>query len=244
MNGRALALTPRDRSLLFEVQRCGVLTRDQILRLKLFSSKTRVNERLRRLTAAGYLTTRPQPLLAGGPRFVYLPGRLLTPSTNRKRLLESSDLFLSHELGLVDIRLAFEHHTTVTRWSPASELTPLSLGFAPDAFLSYEAGGLAFCAFIEYDRGTETLGRIQRKSRAYVDLAFSGRFAKTFGRTFFHALFVTDTPGRLATMSEAIARVTDRVVRLTTLPELLASGPVAAVWRRPGSTRFESLTTS
>jgi hypothetical protein len=66
---------------------------------------------------------------------------------------------VNHELGLVDIRLAFEATTIVSRWSPAGDLGALNLGLVPDAFVEYLVGGLTFCAFLEYDRGTETLGR-------------------------------------------------------------------------------------
>jgi hypothetical protein len=242
MTGKTLALTPRDRDLLSEVQRCGVLTREHVVRLKLFASKTRANERLRRLTAAGYLTARPQPLIAGGPRLLYLPGKLLVASrAARGRLLEASDLFLEHELGLVDIRLAFEGFGILSRWSPAADLMPLNLGLVPDAFVEYQFEGLTFCAFIEYDRGTETLGRLERKIRGYLDLAFSGRFERAFGRKFFRALFVTDSAARLATISRMAATLTDRIVRLTTRSAVVASGPLAPIWRRPGTDALESL---
>jgi hypothetical protein len=243
MPGRPLALTPRDRQLLSEVQRCGVLTRDHVIRLRLFRSKTRANERLRRLTLAGYLASRPQPLIVGGPRFVYFPGRLLaTTSNSHRRFVDTSDLFLAHELGLVDIRLAFESSTTVNRWVPSWELRPMSLGLVPDVLVEYMVDGLIYCAFIEYDRGTESLARIERKASAYVDLALSGRFERTFRRRYFRALFIADEPGRLSTLSQAIASVTDRVVRLTRLPTLTASGVTAPIWQRPGSTDFQTLT--
>jgi hypothetical protein len=237
-----LALTARDRELLSEVQRCGVLTREHVIRLKLFHSKTRANERLRRLAWAGYLTARVQPLPVGGPRFVYFPGVLLADARGeRRRLLTTSDLFLHHELGLVDIRLAFERGTTVSQWLSAGDIVGLNLGLVPDAFVEYAVGGLTFCAFLEYDRGTETLGRLERKVRAYLDLAFSGRFERAFSRKFFRALFITDSPARLGTISRMAARLTDRVVRLATLADLVAAGPLAPIWRRPGESTLEPL---
>src|SRR5688572_16812920 len=107
MDGKTLALTPRDHLLLQEVQRCGLVTRDYLLRRKLFSSKTRANERLRRLTQGGYLQSHRQPLIAGGPRLVYFPGRLLRTSGSQARARDSlSGLFLEHQLGLLDVRTA------------------------------------------------------------------------------------------------------------------------------------------
>lgn len=242
MTGRSLAFTERDRAVVREVTRFGVMSRDQLMRLKFFSSKTRANDRLKRLVDDGYLAARRQPLPVGGPRCVYLPGRLLADGRDiRRRFADVSDLFITHQLGLVDIRLAFERHSTLVRWLPEKDLAGLSLGLVPDSYLEYEVGGLIYCAFVEYDRGTETLGRIERKVRAYLDLGRSGRFERTFKRRFFRLCLVTDSAGRLATVSKATARITDRMMRLTTLPELSHHGPLMSIWRRPGASASESL---
>lgn len=245
MSGKSLAFTERDRAVVADVTRFGVMSRDQLIRLKFFSSKTRANERLKRLVDEGYLAARRQAIPVGGPRFVYLPGRLSVDTREvRRRLAEVSDLFLAHQLGLVDIRLAFEHHTTLSRWLPEKDLAGLSFGLVPDAYLEYEVGTLTYCAFIEYDRGTETLGRIERKVRAYLDLAHTGRFERILKRRFFRVLVVTDSAGRLATLSQTTARITDRIMRFTTLPELSRHGALASIWRRPGASTSESLTVS
>ena len=244
MTGKTLALTERDKAVFAEVQRFGVVTRDHMTRLKFFSSKTRANERLKRLTDAGYLSSRRQALLSGGPRLVYLPGHLLQTPAGRRRPADISDMFLGHQLGLVDIRIAFERAVTIGRWLSDKDLTPVNLGLIPDAYLEYEVRGLTYCAFVEYDRGTEALTRLERKAKAYLDLAHSGRFERTFKRRFFRVLLVSDTAGRVLSVSRAIARLTDRVIRFTTLTELSGKGPLASIWRRPGASEFESLTSS
>ena len=161
MTGKSLALTERDRAIVSEVTRFGVMSRDQLMRLKFFSSKTRANERLKRLVDEGYLASRRQPIPVGGPRFVYLPSRLLADGRDvRQRFTEVSDFFLSHQLGLVDIRLAFEQDSHLRRWAPEKDLTGLSLGLVPDAYHEYDVDTLTYCAFVEYDRGTESLGRM------------------------------------------------------------------------------------
>ena len=110
MTGKALAFTERDRAIVREVARFGVMSREQLVRLKFFASKTRANDRLKRLVDVGYLAARRQPLPVGGPRCVYLPGRLVADGRDtRRRFADVSDLFVAHQLGLVDIRLAFEH---------------------------------------------------------------------------------------------------------------------------------------
>src|SRR5258708_16924350 len=164
MDGKALGLTERDRFVLSEVRRCGVVTGAQLMRLNLLGSKTRANERLRKLVAEGYLAAKRQPLHVGGPRFVYLPGPALKDGQEaRRRWSDASDLFLHHQLGLVDIRLAFEQHPTLARWATDKELASSTLAGVPHATLEYEARGLTFCCFIEYDRGTETVSRVDKK---------------------------------------------------------------------------------
>jgi hypothetical protein len=243
VTGKPLALTERDRAVVSEVTRFGVMSRDQLMRLKFFSSKTRANDRLKRLVDEGYLASRRQPLPAGGPRCVYLAGRLLTDErVARKRFADVSALFIDHQLGLVDIRLAFEQHTHLLRWLPEKDLAGLSLGLVPDAYLEFEVSALTYCAFVEYDRGTESLGRVERKVRAYLDLAHSGRFERLFTRRFFRVLLVTDSPGRLTSLSQAVARLTNRILRLVTREDLSHCGPLMPIWRRPGATVSESLT--
>jgi Replication-relaxation len=245
MSGKALAFTERDGAVVREITRFGVMSREQLMRLRFFASKTRANERLKRLVDVGHLAARRQPLPVGGPRHVYLPGTLSADGRDgRTRFANSSDLFLAHQLGLVDIRLAFEQNVTLTRWLPEKDLAGLLLGLVPDAYLECEVQALTFCAFVEYDRGTETLGRVERKVRAYLDLAHNGRFERTFRRKYFRVLMVADTVGRLATLSQTTARLTDRVLRFTTVDDITHRGPLASIWRRPGANRFESLTGS
>ena len=245
MTGEVLGFTERDRALLAEVSRFGVMSREQLIRLKFFRSKTRANERLRRLVDHDYLTTRRQALTRGGPRLIYLPGRALADTQEaRRRFSEASDVFLLHQLGLIDIRLAFEAHATVTRWLSDRELATSTLGVIPDAYLEFQVGMPTFCAFVEYDRGTETLSRFERKVRAYLDAAYTGAFERAFHRKYFRLLVITDTDGRLSTLSGDVARLTDKIVRLTTLTELTASGPLASIWRRPGGSTLQSLTAS
>lgn len=242
MAGNTLVFTDRDRRLCAEVLRFGALTREQAMRLGFFHSQSRAKERLKKLVDHGLLITKPHAVSQRGVRFVYLPGRELTKS--RDRLLHASTLFVAHQLGLVDIRMTFERDTLVQRWWTDRELAPLALGVIPDSYVEYTHDAKSYGAFIEYDRGTETLSRIERKIRAYLDLAYSGRFERMFHRKFFRLLLVTDSARRLSTLSKTVAGVTDRVVRFTTLDELIIHGSLGSIWRRPGATATESLTGS
>lgn len=240
---QVIVVTERDRALCAEVARFGALTREQAVRLGFFRSRTRANERLKKLSDAGYLAIRSQAVSQRGVRFVYLPGRHLeTAGRTRSRLAYSSELFVDHQLGLVDARIAFERHTTLSRWWTDKELAAISLNLIPDAFVEFSHRGHAFAAFIEYDRGTETLARFEQKVRAYLDLAFSGRFERTFNRKFFRLLILTDSVRRLTTLSHMVAKITDRVARFSTLDEMTQHGPMAPIWRRSGASTLEPLT--
>jgi hypothetical protein len=245
MTGRPLlSVTARDRSLLSEVMRFGVMSREQLVRLKFFSSKTRANERLKKLVVHGYLTCKRQALTAGGPRHIYLPGPALENTHGaRKRFAEASDLFVAHQLGLVDIRLTFEQHRGISRWLSDRELAVLKLPVIPDAYVEFELAGQICCAFIEYDRGTETLARFERKVRSYLEFAYSGAFERAFKRRFFRLLVIVESGRRLSTLSVAVVRITDKIVRFTTLEQFLNDGPPASIWRRPGAQGSESLIT-
>lgn len=243
MPGKGLALTTRDRQVLMEISRFGVMTKGQLIRLGFFGSNTRAKERLKRLVDAEYLAVRQQPIAPGGPRFVYCLGPAASDNqTHSRRFQAVSELFLAHELGLVDIRIALERHTAVSQWQVGKDLVAANLGIVPDAFCEYDVNGLTFSVFIEYDRGTETQARFARKAKAYADLAFSGRFTAILRRKFFRVFVVTDSAARLSNLSDSIADVTDRIFWLTTLSELSKQGPLASIWRRPGADRLESLT--
>jgi Replication-relaxation len=245
MAGSRLLLTDRDRQVMAEVLRFGAMTRAQMQRLGLFGSATRAKERLKRLVDAKYLDVRLEPITAGGPRGVYLPGKLVTTAPSSHRIShDASGFFLLHQLALVDIRIAFEQATRLVIWRSDRELAAYKLNVVADAYLEYEHGSATVCAFVEYDRGTETLGRLEQKARHYLDLAYGGKFTKTFNRTYFRVLVVTDTAGRLSNISQTVARLTDRIFRFALLAELQRQGPLASIWRRPGTTTCESLTDS
>ena len=235
MAGSRLLLTERDQTIIREVNRLGALTREHLTALGHFASKTRANERLKRLVDEELLASRRQPLHAGGPRLVYLP-------LGTERLRNSSAPFLAHQLGVVDVRVAFEIASQVSRWLTDQELRAFNLGVIPDGCVEYSHEAKAFCAFLEYDRQTETVERVVRKVRAYLALAFSGRFEKEFHHKYFRLLLVVDSPGRLANLSAAIVRVSDKVTRLALLRDVKTRGPLAPIWQRPGSKVCESLT--
>lgn len=248
--GKGMVLTDRDALVVREVHAFQLLTRDQLVRLGHFGSKTRANATLLRLVRFGYLARRYQPSVAGTRRALYfvgpqagslLPGPTLT--ADRRRVAQLSDLFIAHQLLVSDVRLAFHSPVVgyrLTRWMSDIDLRPLALGLVPDGYVEYELQGRTFGAFVEVDRGTETLGRWVAKVNAYLALAASGRSRTLLARQFFRVLVVAPSGARLTNLRRATATRTDRMFWFTS-PDQLSAGPFAQVWWRPVETSRHSL---
>ena len=67
---------------------------------------------------------------------------------------------------------------------------------------------------------------MERKVRAYLDLAFSGRYQRALQRRFFRTLIIVDSLKQLSSLSRAIARLSDKVIGLGVLGQLSLEGPL------------------
>jgi hypothetical protein len=105
-------------------------------------------------------------------------------------------------------------------------------------------GEKRFGAFVELDRGTETLGRFQGKVRAYIHLTTTDGYRKAFGRTFFRVLVVAPSATRIEHLRTITAAITDRIFWFTTIERLSVEGPLANIWLRPLGPERHSLTES
>ncbi len=254
--GKGMVLTERDRQVVTAVTDFQVLQREQLVRLGLFGSKTRANVRLLRLTKTGYLSRRYLPAVAGTNRALYYPGPLAgdllgrpleTARKERARTKLLSDLFLEHQLRLTDVRLSFlaqQPLCQIDRWLSDVVLRQMNLPLIPDAYIEYRLTDKSFAAFIEFDRGTETLTRWDGKARGYLSLAASGRYQTAFNRKFFRVLVLAHSTKRLAHLRSSILRHTDRIFWFTTLAQLVEAGPFGHIWFRPRGDEFHSLTES
>jgi hypothetical protein len=91
------------------------------------------------------------------------------------------------------------------------------------------------------DLGTEGLKRWHEKADAYLKLAFSGLYERTFRRQYFRVLVVAPSERRVASLSAAIATKTDRIFWFTTAGQLERGGPLDAIWLRPKGNSLQSL---
>ncbi|HET8579446.1 MAG TPA: replication-relaxation family protein [Nitrospiraceae bacterium] len=190
-------LTDRDMAIIAAVADYRLLSRSQIQRLLGFGTVTRVNFRLQKLFHHGYLARHFLLLFKGSSQAIYTLDRLGLPVAAErlgkdvatlwrpKEML--SPLFLTHELALNDVRMAFElaarahnDHQVVT-WRAAEETKDRFFfggswyTLTPDALLRYRVGKQLLSAFIEVDRGTMPNRRFQRKVEVYFAYDVSGR---------------------------------------------------------------------
>lgn len=250
--GKAMVLTNRDLHILTDVSQFRILTREQLERLGHFQSKTRANAVLLRLVRFGYLSRRYQPAVAGTQRALYFlgpKGVALTQASNpseRRNIKALSDLFLAHQLLVTDVHIGFRKEASVQieRWMTDEDLRTASFGIVPDGHIEYTLAEKRFGAFVELDRGTETLGRFQGKVRAYLLLTTTDAYRKAFGRTFFRVLVVAPSANRIEHLRKATAAITDRIFWFTTIDRFTVEGPLANIWLRPAGPERHSLTES
>ncbi len=249
-------LTDRDTAIIAAVADYRLLSRSQIQRLLGFGTVTRVNFRLQKLFHHGYLARHFLLLFKGSSQAIYTLDRLGLPVAAERlgkdvatlwRPKEAlSPLFLTHELALNDVRMAFElsaraqpDHQLVT-WLPAEETKDRFFfggswyTLTPDALMRYRVGKQLLSAFIEVDRGTMPNRRFQRKVEAYFAYDVSGRYAERYKGQRFRVLVITKTPERLTNLKETTAQVAQRNCWFATLAEIAQHGPLAAVWETVG----------
>jgi hypothetical protein len=125
---------------------------------------------------------------------------------------------LAHLLCVYDVLLEFVLESDVTRIIGGEDrFWQESLGFGniPDAWIQYRGGE----AFIEVDRGTESVQTVAKKIDNYIRLKRSGSFGILFPGCTFRVLFITTTEARI----EALQQVTKCYdIWFATMQEFLA----------------------
>jgi hypothetical protein len=152
---------------------------------------------------------------AGSAGFIYTLDvvglRLLRPDGTRRRPWAVGDAFVAHAVAVAECYTQLVEGGRDGRWKlldfraepacwrrfvgPRGHHSTLK----PDAFTAVGMGGFEDRWYLEVDRGTEDLGRIQRKARSYLDYWHTGREA-----VFPRVLWVTVRPPRQAALARAL----------------------------------------
>jgi hypothetical protein len=252
---RGMVLQDRDRHLLAELAVMRILDREHAKRVAGFNSTTRANARLLALTRSGLLrrfflgTTRAgqkavYSLSSKGAELVGVPERGLR---RPKDSVIAADFFVQHQLAVNEIYCAVKYDgpsdISFVRWIAFQESLKASLRLIPDGYFELQNRDAILAAFVEVDRGTETLRVWTEKVRNYLQLALSGDYEKRFHRSRFRVLVVANSERRLQTLRKTVGSITEKIFWFAPLMEIQEKGFFEVLWLRPKGTETQALIT-
>jgi len=246
-NACAIVLTERDRLLLEELAIGKVIDREQAKKIARFKSTTRANDRLLKLTRAGFLRRFFLGTRAGGTKAIYslsvkgaqavqIEGRLIKRKNNS---LLVGDLFVEHQLSVNSIWIASKFtpipvpDVQFARWLTFPTALSKSTPVMPDGYFELRSTSGTYCLFCEVDRGTESLKVWSRKASLYLQLAASGEFQVLFKQSRFRVLVAVSSERRLNTIRRAVRLQTEKIFWFATLEDINQKGLFAPIWTRP-----------
>jgi len=242
-----VVLTDRDRLLLKELAIGKVIDREQAKKIAGFNSTTRANDRLLKLTRAGFLRRFFLGTRAGGTKAIYslstkgartvqVESRLIQRKNNS---LLVGDLFVEHQLAVNSIWIQAKFTAVpvpdvqFVRWlifpTALSKSTPLM----PDEYFELRSTSGMYCLFCEVDRGTESLKVWSKKISLYLQFATSGEFQTLFKQSRFRVLVAAVSERRLNILRRTTALHTEKIFWFATLEEINRKGLFDPIWRRP-----------
>lgn len=242
---KGMVIQDRDRALLRALSELRVIDREQAKVVGGFTSTTRVNARLLALTQAGMLKRFFLGTRAGGAKALYslspkgaayVGVRERGPQRRHDAALVG-DLFVEHQLAVNDIYCAFKTQSlpgvSLREWRFFYKpLTPL-IRLVPDAYLELETPSGTSSAFLELDRGSESLKVWKEKVRNYLQYAVSEAFAKEFRQSRFRVLVIAHSERRMQSIRRAVGEATDKIFWFASLESINRDGLFAPLWLRP-----------
>lgn len=242
-----VVLTDRDRTLLKELVTAKVIDRELAKRICGFKSTNRANDRLLKLTRAGFLKRFFVGTRAGGRKSLYcLSLRGAAAIQTQVRLIKRKsnsllvgDLFVAHQLAVNSIwsEVKFKPipvpDVQFARWLTFPAVLSKSTPLMPDGYFELKSTSGMYCLFLEVDQGTETLKVLSRKVSLYVQFAISGEFQALFKQSRFRVLVAAHSERRLNTIRRTAALHTDKIFYFATFEDINTRGLFAPIWKRP-----------
>lgn len=246
-NEKGMILQERDLCALAETGGMGVVDNEIVMRAAGFRSKTRVNERLLKLTRAGLLRRTFLGTVGGARKALYS----LTPKgaalvnvpvrgpRRRHDEVLTVDPHTTHHLAVNRIycALKFEKIPVNDAWFVGwcVFVKPLAPGYAliPDGYAVVSTSEKPIPLFLEVDLGTENLAVWKKKIGEYLRYAASGEFATRFHEPQFRVIVVADTERRMQSLRRATAELTDKIFWFASEESIRVSGLWSAIWLRP-----------
>ncbi len=260
MNGnkdRSMILQPRDLEF-FRVLAASVriVDREQAMKFAGFSSVTRINTRLLKLTANGFLRRYFLGTLKGGSKALYTlspKGAAAASIRNNRAVIRPKeslligDPFVQHQLNINATHIAARYsdlsafNSSFQFWrdftGPLSKVIPL----IPDGYFSIQTPQGMRPAFIEVDQGTESLKVWTKKASLYLQLALSGTFKQLFQHEQFRVLVMANSARRLLSIRSAVQKQTTKIFWFATLEEINRTGLWSPIWFRPEGDQKQAL---
>ncbi len=202
-----MRMTSRDVRLVKDIALSHLLSRDQIIELRYFSSVTRANTRLRELAKFGFVRTLTTPFFG---QQLYMAGRRAETIVGERissllRGRAESPRFVRHALSVTNVRLKLLSKGA-TEWRFEQQLG-VSFQFAgkdfevrPDGLAVTENGLIA----VEADLGHVAPQKFKEKLMAYDAFVSSGVCRETWKSDGFRLLIVTSGPLRASRLSRLV----------------------------------------
>lgn len=250
-----MVIQDRDRHLLKELAVMRILDREQAKRIAGFGSTTRANARLLALTRAGLLRRFFLGTTAAGQKALYSLSRqgaalVGVPERGLRRkqdAIVAADFFVQHQLSVNEIYCAVKYEApqniTLIRWVAFQESIKPNLRVIPDGYFELQNGEIPLSAFVEVDRGTESLRIWTEKVRNYLQLALSGEYEKRFQQARFRVLVIANSDRRLETIRKTVESITEKIFWFATLTEIQEKGFFQVLWTRPKGNASQRLIT-
>lgn len=243
-----MVLQERDKNLLREISLMRVIDREQAKTVGGFSSTTRMNARLLKLTQAGLLRRYFLGTAAGGAKALYSlsekGARLIgVPESGPRRRRDEAvvaDFFIQHQLAINEVYCAIKYpdHTKNQRfeqWRSFPKRATSGIKLIPDGYFELSTHVGIVASFLEVDLGHERLQVWREKVKQYLDLAVTGTFEREFRQKRFRVLVVADSDRRLSSICSVVLGQTDKIFWFTTFEAIRSRGFFAPIWRRPKS---------
>ena len=220
----------RDEEIIVSVYEHGVLSTQQIADLFFRGSVSAATKRLRKLFDAGWLQRAFRPNGVGAPEALYLverrqetvhciADRLGWTEEKVRRHWFPNQMLTEHCLEVNAFRVAVEiscrkNDVLLELWEDERfcvdrirEDGGKVKVFAPDAYFRLFKDGTLWAYFLEWDRGTESVGRIRQKAENYATYWRKGFYTERYGLKGFRVLWVTKEKERMEVLRKATEKV-------------------------------------
>jgi hypothetical protein len=235
-----------------------ILNREQIGELFPIGSIRRRNFRLKKLSDAGYLSTRTLAQMGNVTKHGYYLGPRaaeLFPNPTERKVMNSiraqvpqlAESGLAHRMLVDSVHIRFltarrqypEYKllTWIDQYSPWwQELEKYGVPVQADGYGEYLVllhFDNLFTFFLEVDRGTERGQTLQEKIDRYIQYAETGAYEAHFAAKPFRVLFITTTDRRMDGVLRMMKHDTRDLFWVTTWERFTNSKLLDAYWRRP-----------